>query len=293
MDTAVKEPQTVGELVDSLPATEAGAIALMVANPAVPAVPGEAPDSLLAAIVNASRDPSIDVAKLQALMDMQERLEERQAKREFIAAYARLSGKLPRVKKNGTIDLTKRGETPAPGKKNEVPFAKWEDMDKIIRPLMAAEGFSLSFDSAPRTEQGGGLVVSGELMHHFGHSRTASMPLPLDTGPGRNNLQAAGSTLSYGKRYVAEMLLNIVREGADDDGQKSADMGLISDEQKAKLVELMREAAGLLKKPETLAPKLFAVLKVQTLDDLPAARFQDAVALLNQTINANTKPSAA
>jgi hypothetical protein len=30
-----------------------------------------------------------------------------------------------------------------------------------------------------------------------------------------------GSTLSYGKRYTAEMLLNIVREGDDKDGRSS------------------------------------------------------------------------
>jgi hypothetical protein len=45
------------------------------------------------------------------------------------------------------------------------------------------------------------------------------MVLQLDTGPGRNQNQAMGSTLSYGKRYTAEMLLNIVREGEDTDGK--------------------------------------------------------------------------
>lgn len=281
MKAAVKEPETVGELVDRLPATEANALALVDDVPAPPVlVPAEQPATLLGAIINASRDPTIDVAKLQALMTMQERLEDRQAERSFIGAYARLSGKLPRVKKNGTIDLKEKGS---------IPFAKWEDMDKIIRPLMAAEGFSLSFNSAPRTEQGGGLVVTGELMHQDGHSRTAQMPLPLDTGPGRNNLQALGSTLSYGKRYVAEMLLNIVREGADDDG-KADNLGMITEEQKATITELMLEAMGLLKKPETLQPKLFARFKIEHLDDLPASRFQDAVDLLRQTINANKKP---
>jgi hypothetical protein len=149
---------------------------------------------------------------------MQERMEERQAEREFAAAFGRLSADLPRVKKNGTIDLGVDKQTKVA--RGSFPFAKWDDIDAVIRPLMVREGFTLSFDSVPRTAEGGGLIVTGKLMHRDGHVRSASMPLALDTGPGRNNLQAMGSTLSYGKRYCAEMLLNIIREGDDDDGKR-------------------------------------------------------------------------
>lgn len=288
MDATTKKlPATVGQIVERLPATEAGALALLDEQREPAAV--EQPATLLAAIINVSCDPRLDVTKLQALMDMQERLESRQAEREFIAAYGRLSGKLPRVKKNGTIDLGKKN---ADGSAQAIAFAKWEDMDKVIRPLMAAEGFSLSFNSAARTETGGGLVVTGTLMHRDGHSRSASMPLPLDTGPGRNNLQAQGSTLSYGRRYCAEMLLNIVREGADDDGKTGADLGMINDKQKAELVDLMRQA-GTLVNPEKLQARFFAKFKIEALDDLAASAFPDAKAALVETINANKKPDAA
>jgi hypothetical protein len=81
---------------------------------------------------------------------------------------------------------------------------------------MAEEGFTLSFDSKPHDR---GITITGTLLHRDGHSRSATMLLDEDRGPGRNNLQAMGSTLSYGKRYTAEMLLNIVREGDDKDGR--------------------------------------------------------------------------
>lgn len=192
----------------------------------------EPPRSLLAAIVQMASNPAIDVAKLDALLQMQERLEVRQAEAEFNQALARLAGQMPRVKKNGRVEL-------GPGK-GSYPFAKWEDIDRIIRPLMEAEGFTLSFTSQPRTAEGGGLVVTGVLKHRQGHSLSASMPLPLDTGPGRNNLQAGGSTLSYGKRYCAEMLLNIVREGDDDDGVRGGNEP-ISDEECAELARGLTE----------------------------------------------------
>ncbi len=190
------------------------------------AVTKDEPRTLIGAIVQLARDPTVDVAKLSALVEMQERMERRQAEVDFNQALARLAGKMPRVKKNGRVELGQG--------KGSYPFAKWEDIDRIIRPLMDEEGFTLSFTSQLRTGEGGGLVVTGTLLHREGHSMAASMPLPLDSGPGRNNLQAGGSTLSYGKRYCAEMLLNIVREGDDDDGVRGG-MELISDQECAEL----------------------------------------------------------
>jgi hypothetical protein len=198
------------------------------------ALPAAAPQSLLPAIIGLAKDPSVDVAKLDALLKMQAQMEERDAKREAVEAFTKLSADLPRVKKNGTIDLGKDKD----GRPRSIAFARWEDMDAIIRPLLTANGFTLSFDST--TREGGGLVITGELMHRSGHVRTATIPLPLDSGPGRNNLQAVGSTLSYGKRYCAEMLLNIVREGEDDDGH-AAGLRFISGEEVEQLQKLIEE----------------------------------------------------
>ena len=194
-----------------------------------PATPAAQPGSMLAVIVAAATNPAVDVAKLKELMAMQERLEERQATRTFNQALARVTREMPRVAKNGTIEL---------GGKGSIPFAKWEDMDEMIRPRMEAEGFTLSFDSSIR--DGGGAVISGTLLHEDGHSRTVSIPLPRDSGPGRNNLQALGSTLSYGKRYCTEMLFNIVREGADDDG-RSGGARYITEDQALAIETLITE----------------------------------------------------
>lgn len=190
-----------------------------------------APGTILAAILELARDPALDVPKFEALLTMQERAERRQAEIEFNQAFSRLSGKLPRVKKNGRVELGQG--------RGSYPFARWEDCDRIIRPLMEEEGFALSFDSQPR--EGGGLIITGTLLHRNGHTRSASMPLPLDAGPGRNALQASGSTLSYGRRYVAELLLNIVRESDDDDGVAAAGEP-ITPAQLAELSAAMTEA---------------------------------------------------
>lgn len=190
------------------------------------------PTSLLAAIERMARDPTVDADKLERLLAMQERMEARHAEAEFNRALHAAQMEMPRVSKRGTIEL---------GGKGSIAFARWEDIDAVLRPIMQRHGFSLSFDSSARESQGGGAVVSGTLRHSGGHSKTASMSLPLDSGPGRNNLQAMGSTLSYGKRYVAEMLFNIVREGDDDDGKRGGTR-YITEAQADELRGLARQA---------------------------------------------------
>jgi hypothetical protein len=199
----------------------------------------------LAMIERASRDPSVDVAKMMGLQEMQFRMLDRFAEEEWNAAISSMP-KL-RVARNGTISLGEGKD----GKSRAVPFAKWEDMAEIIEPLLKERQLFLTFDSVPK--EGGGMIITGTLRHRSGHKESASIPLAIDTGPGRNNLQAMGSTLSYGKRYTAEMLLMIVRIGADDDG-KAGGTKFITDEQEEELLGLCHQLG---KSPDELVQQAF------------------------------------
>src|ERR1700689_2662062 len=108
------------------------------------------PATMLAAIVTLARDPAVDVTKLEALLKMQEQMVARQAE----VAFTRALSELPpiRVKKNGTVELGQG--------KGSYPFARWEDIDLVIGPLLTERGFRLIFDSAPRQGDGGGLTVT-------------------------------------------------------------------------------------------------------------------------------------
>jgi hypothetical protein len=201
------------------------------------------PQSLLPAIIQLSRDPSVDVAKLQAILDMQERLEKRESERAFNEAFAQMEPKLPRIARNGVVEYPVNKNDPKGPKEKAFNFARYEDLDHGIRPILREHGFSLSFSTAPRSAEGGGLVVTGVLLHSGGHSKEASIPLPLDTSGGKNNLQGGASTFSYGRRYTTTMLLNIVTEGADDDG-KTGGTPYLTMEQIDELRRLMVESGS-------------------------------------------------
>jgi hypothetical protein len=194
----------------------------LIERAALPAAPVEQPvapaGSMLAIIARAASDPTVDVGKMQALLEMQRQLEADQARAAFNAAFARVAAQMPRIKKKGAIEHPANRNQPDGPKRKISSYARLEDIDAAIRPLLDAEGFALSFDTAPRTGEGGGLIVTATLLHEAGHSRSASIPVPLDTSGAKNNIQGYGSALSYGRRYSLCAVLNIVTEGEDDDG---------------------------------------------------------------------------
>lgn len=173
----------------------------------------QAADNMMSIIQQVVALPNFDADKLGKLLDMQERIMSKNAEVAFNQALARVSALIPRIKRTKGVSYKD---------KEAFKFTPYEEIDAIIRPLMAEEGFSLSFTSEMRPGDGGGLIVTGTLSHKDGHSKPASISLALDSSGGKNSIQGMGSTFSYGKRYTACMLLNIVTENEDDDGQSSS-----------------------------------------------------------------------
>lgn len=202
--------------------------------------PQDAAGSLLNFVAKAVSDPTIDVTKLEALLRMQREIVADDAKAQFNQAFIRLQIRLPRVTKRGTLEYPVDKNKPDGPKRKIANFAKWEDIDAVIRPLLDDEGFALSFNTAPRQGDGGGLLVTAILRHRAGHSQETSIPVPLDSSGGKNSLQGYGSTLSYGKRYAATAALNIITEGEDDDGARGGER-YITAEEVADLDRLLRE----------------------------------------------------
>lgn len=165
---------------------------------------------LLEVIARAARDPSVDIDKMERLLEMQERVLSRQAREAYTAALAEMQPKLPVITERGKI-LNKASEV-------QSTYARWEDVNEAIRPFLAEHGFSLSFRTG-RT--GADVTVTGVLAHRDGHSEETTITLPSDGSGAKNAVQAVGSSTSYGKRYTAFALLNITSKGEDDDGESA------------------------------------------------------------------------
>lgn len=168
------------------------------------------PSDLLQVIANAVADPRMDVEKMERLLAMHERIVQRNAKVAFDGALARLQAKLPQIEQSGVILAKDRVTVRS-------RYAPIEDIDAIIRPLLSEEGFAFSFDTEETPN--GKIRLVGKLSHKDGHSESKAIPLPIDKNEYRTAIQDHGSTVSYGRRYLIKMHLNLIEKYEDNDGQ--------------------------------------------------------------------------
>jgi hypothetical protein len=178
------------------------------------------------AILDAARDPSVDPVKLRELYELLRDHERELDRRSFFAAMSR-------VQRN-TAQVAADAANPQTASK----YASYGALDAALRPHYTAEGFAVSFD-AQQIE--GGLLVTcivnrgaWETRHHA--------PIPVSTlgakgGQVMTPTHAAGSGLSYGKRYSLAMAFNIAVM-RDEDGNAAGNR-LVTPTQ---LDELMRVA---------------------------------------------------
>jgi hypothetical protein len=232
-----------------------------------PKLPTTAPATSLGEyLIRALADPNITADKMQIMLQMQRELVAEQRREAFQSAFEIMAYQLPQVSKQGTVELVK-----ADGRKvGSYKYAKWEDMDTVLRPILHEHGFALSFYSRESTDRR--VIVGGRLMHRDGHFETAEISLPPDTGPGRNELQASGSAISYAKRYLAELLLNVVRRGDDDDGV-SAGLKRVDAQQ----CGVLRQLLGETKTKEETFLRMF-VTGATTIEEIPV---RDYARLIN------------
>lgn len=175
-------------------------------RPALPSTTDMENAAMISVIERAARDPSVDIAKLERLVELQAQAQARRAKSAYLTAIAKMQSELPAVARHGKGHNDKR-------------YARFEDIVNAVMPVLTKHGFSLTY-RVTQTETT--MTVIGVLGHAEGHTEQTEMTLPADNSGGKNIVQAWGSSASYGKRYVALTLLGIATEDEDDDGRAAA-----------------------------------------------------------------------
>ncbi|MFD0987416.1 ERF family protein [Methyloligella solikamskensis] len=205
----------------------------------------------------------MSAAKLDRLIQLQERTATQDAKKAFLKALSSMQAKLPVIPERGSITHPKGGKSTS--------YALWEDINEAIKPILSKYGFTLTFRTHQEKSQ---IIVTGILSHKLGHSEESVMRLPVDTSGSKNPVQAVGSSTSYGKRYSAAALLNLTSRGDDDDGDDATKTPCISEEQKHQLQARLDEM-------QADESRLCRFLKVTRLDDIALRDFDRALQVLD------------
>lgn len=209
-------------------------------------------------------NPAVDVDKLFRLMEMRQQIEARAAETAFNGALAAMQTDLPIIDEKGGIK-DRNGSV-------QSTYARWDDINEAIKPVLTRFGFALSFRIGRADD--GRPTVTGVLRHAAGHKDETTIVLPVDSSGSKNDVQAVGSSTSYGQRYTARALLNLTsRKGEDDDGQKAGAGVTITQEQADELQAVM-EGVGADK------GRFLIYMKVGRIADIPAGRYAQALAAL-------------
>lgn len=219
--------------------------------------------NIMAVISRAAADPSCDIDKMERLLQMHERMQDKASEAAFNAAMAQMQSEMPTVGEGAQNAHTKN------------TYATLDDINRVVKPVMQRHGFAVTFKVDHQAER---ISITGILMHSAGHREQTTLRLPIDIGAGRNAVQAVGSSTTYGKRYVMCALLNITTGDApDDDGRGAVTEQLITPAQAKQIDALLAKCSDKTKKG-------FSAM-YGTSDQVPKINFDGVIAGLNNSIN--------
>lgn len=214
--------------------------------------------ALMEVISRAAKDPGTDVDKLERLMGLYERINDKRAEQEYSAAM--------QLAQEQTRPVSQDAANPQTRSK----YASYAALDKALRPIYTKNGFSLSFSTGDGAPEGYVRVIC-KVAHKGGHNEYPHLDLPADGKGAKGNdvmtkTHATMSAVSYGRRGLLKMIFNIA-EG-DDDGN-AAGGGQITDEQVSELGVLITETKSDIR-------KFCEHMGVSALYEIPAAQFNKA-----------------
>lgn len=244
----------------------------------IPTASPNGSDPVLDLIERAARDPSVDVSKIQALLDMREKQLDRVAHEDANTAMCLAQAEMGPVRKDA--------ENPA----TRSMFATFEALDRALRPIYVKHGFSLSWDEEDCPKPDHLRVVCYLARGRFTRKYHRDMPIVTTGLKGQSNMtltHANASANTYGKRYIEAGIFNITFTERDDDGNAAGgnsefvDTGeVISAEQVANIKRML--------KFKNRPPEEFmrwvrnAQPGAQTIEDIGPAYYESCVRAISQ-----------
>ena len=193
---------------------------------------------LEASILSAVKDPKISPERLEKFLDIQIKLEDRQAERAFNVAMANFQRDCPELKRDTKVDFpTKKG-----GGRVSYSYTSYQDMVHTIRPYLIKQGLSFSFSTNESKET---MEMEVIISHISGHRRTfTSFHEKIARGKGvTSSAQDRRSALTTAKRSALELALGLVTVD-DKEERKHSIESTATEEQIREINDLIRDVKG-------------------------------------------------
>jgi hypothetical protein len=218
-------------------------------------------------LVKLAIEQGVDVAILERLVALQERVTDRLARTDFFAALKSFQDQCPELHKSKTAKIATQG-----GSGYSYTYAPLDGIAKTVRPYLHQNGLSYSWTTEDSTPQM--LQVVCVLRHIDGHEERAVFPVPTDTKAAMSAAQKTGAALTYGQRMSLVSVLGITAtDDIDGAAEGSGEQGYISSEQVKELNDLIDATKADFK-------KFLAFMGVEMMGDIERRHFAKAVSAL-------------
>jgi len=207
--------------------------------------------------------------ELGKLLDVYERLQDKLAEKRFNEAFAAFQAECPAIPKSQLQEFATRK-----GGKFKSAYARLDDIDEVVMPVLTKHGFSRSFGK-PTTDEQGCLSLSATLWHKDGASHTEwSPPIPIESGLDLSPQIKVCIALGFCRRlaFVAACGIRM----ADVDEAVGEPPRCITDAQFKELDGIFNQFAD----PETERASFQRWLKIDTVWDMTQAQYGPAKAQL-------------
>ena len=170
--------------------------------------------SLIQIIERAARDPSVDIDKMERLMQMHERIVKNKAESDFNDAMTACQKEIRAVAPDAVNPQT------------HSKYASFAKLDGILRPIYTKHGISISYGTEDTAKVESVRVIA--YVARGGYTRKYQVDMPADGkgakgGDVMTKTHATGAAMAYGSRYLLKGIFNVAVGEDDQDGNARSD----------------------------------------------------------------------
>lgn len=167
---------------------------------------------LLQVIARCAQDSSIDLDRMERLIEIQQRLAAKKAEREFTEAMSRFQENAPVITKDKRVHFRSKNG----GADTDYMHATLGNVSAAILAVLGRERISVSWIPEQKDAR---IFVTCVLKHVGGHETRTALNGPPDVTGNKNPVQQVVSTITMLERYTLLAATGMATHDQDDDGR--------------------------------------------------------------------------
>ncbi|WP_019219013.1 ERF family protein [Bartonella florencae] len=213
-------------------------------------------------ILERALQSDVDLDRLKSLLELREKEIKRQERQNFVHDLSTMQMEYKEIQKNATNPHTN---------------SQYATLDKYLDAIKdSLSKYRFSLFSRIKEQNSNGITVEMTLKHISGNEISTQGTFPFDATGSKNNIQAVGSTITYARRYLLGMLLNVASKEDDTDGNPPI---------KKAFPQQINEIRRLIVQTQSEEAKVLDYVKVKNLTDMSEGQAQIVLHLLKDKQN--------